>query len=81
MKPTGLVRKIDDLGRIVIPRELRKEMEMEVKDSVEVYVEEGNVVFKKYLPSCSFCNSKEDIITYKGKNVCSDCVRNLKQLK
>ena len=78
MKSTGIVRKVDELGRIVIPIELRKTMYIQEKDSIEIFVEGQNIILKKYQPSCIFCNSMEDTVFYKGKYVCAECMRELK---
>lgn len=69
MKSTGIVRKVDELGRIVLPIELRRTMNIEVKDALEIYVDGDQIVLKKYEPSCIFCGNAKDIIHYKGKNV------------
>ena len=77
MKSTGIVRKVDELGRIVLPIELRRTMNIEVKDALEIYVDGDQIVLKKYKPSCIFCGNAKDIIHYKGKNVCSACAHEL----
>ncbi len=77
MKPTGMVRPIDSLGRIVIPTELRKVLQIKEKDSLEIFVEDNCIILKKYQPSCIFCNSMEDIEIYKGYMVCKECMRKL----
>lgn len=73
MKSTGMVRKIDELGRIVIPMELRKYFGIDVKDPLEIYVEDGNIILSKYEPACVFCGEKKDVITYKNKSICKSC--------
>ena len=78
MKTTGIVRKIDELGRMVIPKELRNTMDINVKDPMEIYVEGEKIILKKYEPGCIFCDNIEDIKEFKGKNVCSDCISNIK---
>lgn len=75
MKSTGIVRKVDELGRIVLPSELRKSLGIEVKDSLEIYISGDSVILKKYLPACVFCGEANDIITFKGKNICKNCLR------
>ena len=75
MKSTGIVRKVDELGRIVLPSELRKSLGIEVKDSLEIYTSGDSVILKKYLPACVFCGEANDIITFKGKNICKNCLR------
>lgn len=77
MKSTGIVRKVDELGRIVLPIELRRTMGIEVKDALEIYVDGDHIVLKKYEPSCVFCGNAKDIIHFKSKNVCSDCAHEL----
>ena len=78
MKATGIVRKIDELGRITIPVETRRALGLEEKDSVEFFVDGENIVLKKYQPSCIFCSSMEDITEFKGKKVCAKCRKELK---
>lgn len=77
MKSTGIVRRIDELGRVVLPKELRKTYNLGLKDSVEIFTEGNNIILKKYEPCCVFCGESKDIFTYKGKNVCEDCKKNL----
>lgn len=77
MKSTGIVRNVDELGRIVLPIELRRTMNIEVKDALEIYVDGDQIVLKKYEPSCIFCGNAKDIVHFKGKNVCSACAHEL----
>jgi len=77
MKSTGIVRKVDELGRIVLPIELRRTLNIAEKDSLEIYVDGNSIILKKYQPACIFCDSAKDIIIYKGKNLCSACVKEL----
>ena len=69
MKSTGIVRKVDELGRIVLPIELRRTMDIAERDSLEVYMAEETVILKKHQPACVFCNNAKDVISYKGKNI------------
>ena len=78
MKSTGIVRKVDELGRIVLPMELRKTLEIAEKDAMEIYVEGELIILKKYAPSCIFCGQAKDVKTFKGKNICPECLENLK---
>ncbi len=79
MKSTGTVRKIDELGRIVLPMSLRKTLKLEIKDPVEMFVDDnGCVLVKKYIPSCILCGEKNEVITYKGRNVCKLCLQDIK---
>lgn len=79
MKSTGITRKIDELGRIVLPIELRRSLEIGEKDAVEIYVEDDSIILKKFRTSCIFCGSEENIIDFKGKSVCTDCIAQLKK--
>lgn len=79
MKSTGIVRKVDELGRIVIPIELRRNLDIEIKDPLEIFVESDTIVLKKYAPSCIFCGQAKNIETFKGKNICPDCREELKK--
>lgn len=74
MKSTGVVRKVDELGRIVIPIELRRTMGIEEKDALEIYVDNEKIILKKYEPACIFCGNAEDVQNYKGKNICRNCL-------
>ena len=77
MKSTGIIRKIDHLGRIVLPIELRRHMDISEKDSLEIYVDGQNILLKKYQPCCIFCDSADEVVSVKGKNVCRSCLREL----
>lgn len=79
MKSTGIVRRVDELGRIVLPIELRRTLDIEEKDSLEIYVDEDSIVLRKYQPACIFCGSFDGIRTHKGKNVCAACAKELAQ--
>ena len=78
MKSTGIVRKVDELGRIVLPIELRRTLDIGERDALEIYVEGATVVLKKYRPTCIFCDSTRDIQVFKGKNICPKCLRELR---
>ena len=75
MKSTGIVRKVDELGRIVLPIELRRTLGIEEKDRIEIFVDGESIILRKYQPACIFCDNAKDIINYKGKNICPDCSR------
>lgn len=75
MKSTGIVRKVDELGRIVLPIELRRTLGIEEKDRIEIFVDGESIILRKYQPDCIFCDNAKDIINYKGKNICPDCIR------
>lgn len=78
MKSTGIVRKVDELGRVVIPIELRRTLRIKEKDPLEIYVDEGNIVLKKYEPACVFCGNSENMTSFRDRNICLDCLRELK---
>jgi transcriptional pleiotropic regulator of transition state genes len=79
MKSTGIVRHIDELGRIVIPKEMRKKMDLASSDPVEIYVDKDKIILTKYCPSCTFCQSEEDVKEFKGRKICKKCLAELKQ--
>ncbi len=78
MRATGIVRKIEDLGRIVLPVELRKGMNINHKDYIEIFVEADTIILKKYEPACIFCDNASDVKRYKGRKICSACMEELK---
>ena len=77
MKSTGIIRRIDELGRIVIPKEIRKKLEIEIKDPMEIYVDGHSITLKKVEDNCVFCGKSKDLISYKDKMVCKDCLNTL----
>lgn len=79
VKSIGIIRKVDELGRIVLPIELRRTLDIAEKDSLEIYVDGSSIILKKYQPACIFCNDAKDVISYKGKNVCASCLKELKE--
>ena len=72
MKSTGIVRRIDELGRIVLPRS-------EERETMEIFVDGSSIVLKKYSPACIFCDSARDVVLFKGKNICTRCLRQLRE--
>lgn len=78
MKSTGIVRKVDELGRIVLPIELRRTLDISEKDSLEIYIDGASVVLRKYQPACVFCNNDKDVRIFHGKNVCAACYQEMK---
>ncbi len=77
MKSTGMVRKVDELGRIVLPIELRRTLNIDTKDPVEIYVDEEEIILKKYEPACVFCGEAENTQEFKGKLICSNCLEKM----
>ena len=80
MKSLGVVRKIDDLGRIVLPMELRKTMDIKEGDALEIFTENERIILKKYLPTCIYCQSSERLTQFHGYNICPSCINELKKL-
>ncbi|MBQ8828301.1 MAG: AbrB/MazE/SpoVT family DNA-binding domain-containing protein [Clostridia bacterium] len=74
LKSTGVVRKLDELGRVVLPIDLRRRMEITERDSMEIFTDGNMIVLKKYAPSCSFCSNAGELTMFRGKNVCSECL-------
>jgi transcriptional pleiotropic regulator of transition state genes len=81
MKSTGIVRKVDELGRIVLPIELRRTMGIAERDPLEIYVDGNTIVLRQFQDSCVFCNSSNDVTVFKGKNVCTGCLKELGQIQ
>ena len=81
MKSTGIVRKIDDLGRMVIPIELRKTMDINKKDPMEIFVDGDKIVLTKYEPACIFCGNADDTIEFEDKVICKDCQEELQGIE
>lgn len=79
MKSTGIVRKVDELGRVVIPIELRRTLDIAEKDSLEIYVDGEQIILKKYAPACLFCGEAHGVTVFKSKNICPSCLDELKK--
>lgn len=81
MKSLGIVRRIDHVGRIVLPKELRRLFDLvDNEDSLEIFVEDDKIILKKYEPACIFCNSADDVIDHMGKKVCKNCIESMKTM-
>ncbi|MBQ7907546.1 MAG: AbrB/MazE/SpoVT family DNA-binding domain-containing protein [Clostridia bacterium] len=77
MKSTGIVRKLDELGRLVLPKELRTTLDIKEKDPVEIFVEGDTIILKKYAPCCIFCKSTKDNLVHNGRHICKKCIDKL----
>ena len=77
MKSTGIVRKLDELGRLVIPIEIRNKLKITERDPIEIYVDGSNIILNKYEETCIFCGNNKNLTEYKGKNICSSCLKKL----
>jgi transcriptional pleiotropic regulator of transition state genes len=80
MKATGIVRKVDELGRIVLPSELRKTMHVTVGDSFELFTNENTIVLKKYEPACTFTGIADDLVEFHGRKVSKEAITELAKL-
>ncbi len=78
MKSTGIVRRVDELGRIVVPMELRKTLDIKEKDPIEIFTEGDSIILRKFTDSCIFCGDSSDAIRFEGKIICKDCLTKLK---
>ena len=79
MKATGIVRKVDELGRIVLPIELRRTLNIHHEDPIEIFVDGEYIMLKKYEPACIFCGSEKDLVEHGDYNVCRACIESLSQ--
>lgn len=79
MKNTGIVRRIDPLGRIVLPKELRRTLDIEIRDPMEIFTDGNRILLRKYRKNCIICGSESALITFKGKPVCRVCIENLRK--
>lgn len=77
MKSTGMVRKIDELGRIVVPKEIRRTLDIDNGDPLEIFVEGDHIILKKHDPACLFCGNPKNVIFFRGKLCCRDCLEEL----
>lgn len=80
MKKTGITRNLDNLGRIVIPIEIRNKFDIKEKDPIEIFVDGQNIILKKYEPSCVFCGKTSNLLMYKDKLICKNCSKKLDEL-
>ncbi len=80
MKSTGIIRKVDELGRVVIPIEIRNQFQIAEKDPIEIYVDGSSIILKKYEKSCLFCGNTKKLSNYKGKLICNKCLKQISEL-
>lgn len=78
MKSKGIVRNIDELGRLVVPKEMRTALDIKCNDPVEISMEDDKIVLKKHAPNCIFCLSSENLTLFKGKKICAACLKEIK---
>ncbi len=79
MKSTGIVRMVDQLGRIVLPIELRKAMDIKEKDPLEIFTDDDKIILSKYHPACTFCNNADSVVYFNGKRICTECLKKIKE--
>lgn len=80
MKSTGIVRKLDELGRVVIPKEIRNKLDIEEKDPIEIYLDGTSIILRKFETGCIFCNNPKDLISFKEKLICKKCLSKMSDL-
>ncbi len=80
MKSTGIIRKVDELGRVVIPIELRNKFGIFEKDPIEIFVDGSSIVLKKYEPNCIFCGNTKKLVSYSDKLICTKCAAKINKL-
>lgn len=81
MKSTGIIRRVDELGRVVIPIEIRNQFNIVEKDPIEIYVQGGSIVLKKFEPNCIFCGNNQDLLSYHDKLICTECANKIGALE
>ena len=80
MKETVFVKRIDELGRIVVPKEMRTKMNIACGDALEIYVEDDKIVLAKFTPNCTFCGSKDIATEFSGSKICRECLEKIKTI-
>ena len=81
MKSTGIVRKVDELGRVVLPKELRTTLDIAQKDPLEIYIDGNSIILKKHEPACIFCGDAANVVSYMDKKVCKNCIAKLDKIE
>jgi len=81
MKSTGIIRRMDELGRVVIPIEIRNQFNIAEKDPMEIYVDGSSIVLKKFEPNCIFCGNTKNLLEFNDKLICEKCSKKIGELK
>lgn len=81
MKSTGIIRRVDELGRVVIPIEIRNQFNIVEKDPIEIYVQGGTIVLKKFEPNCIFCGNSKNLVAFNDKLICEECAKKIGKLE
>ncbi|MCL2058780.1 MAG: AbrB/MazE/SpoVT family DNA-binding domain-containing protein [Oscillospiraceae bacterium] len=77
MKSTGIVRRVDELGRVVLPIELRRTLDIEIRSPLEIYVDGDLIILRKYEPACIFCGEAKDVVNFRDRIICNECLKEL----
>jgi transcriptional pleiotropic regulator of transition state genes len=77
MKALYIIRKVDELGRVVLPMELRRDLGISERDALEFFVEDDKIILKKYEPACMFCRNVIDVVVFEGRNICRKCIQKI----
>lgn len=80
MKSTGIIRRMDELGRVVIPIEIRNQFNIVEKDPIEIFVDGSSIVLRKFEPNCVFCGNTKQLLTYNEKLICESCSKKISRL-
>lgn len=80
MRSTGIIRKVDELGRVVLPVEIRRMLEISERDEVEIFLEGDQILIRKFVPYCIFCYASDELQSFGGKNVCRSCRQKIAKL-
>lgn len=81
MKSTGMIRSVDKMGRVVIPKEIRAQLNIEDnRDSLEIYMDGDKIILRKYQPTCIFCDSNGESVNFEGYNICKECIKTLSEM-
>jgi transcriptional pleiotropic regulator of transition state genes len=81
MKSIGMVRPVDELGRVVLPKEIRTTFDINPKNSLEIFTDGDRIILQKYLPACIFCGNADNIVYFNGKRICTECLEKLKAIR
>ena len=81
MKSTGIVRRVDELGRVVVPKEIRNQFNISERDPIEIFIDGNSIVLRKFEPNCIFCGSSKKLITYNDKQVSDNCFNKLAKIR
>ncbi len=79
MRATSIIRKVDNLGRVVLPIEIRRKLDISLQDELEIFVEGDRVILQKFQPSCIFCACSKTLVSYHGKTICQGCIQNIRK--